>query len=318
MRCRRAARTYRPSRRLEYHTLRTCVLHRKNRWVRRHNPLLQSFGCPSLWGLFAFAKSRLASLRARAPACGRRTLRFRSGTPCDGRCARRAGRAGSLGATANLTSRELARHPQALRREFAHAQASGRRRPLPDPAYDQEVILDSGHVWRRQRGSGRWCRFSSDPLCFIFGEGPGGRIETFPAPRAARQGMWSGTPGNPEFTPNNPIALRRANYRPIVYRNGYPDFAPFAEGRVLLPRDQLAIRSRTLHDRLADAAFARRQRWLLPNTQRDFARATAFRTNPADPLTWHHVEGDNIMLLVPRPIHQAAQHAGGFSTPATP
>jgi hypothetical protein len=46
--------------------------------------------------------------------------------------------------------------------------------------------------------------------------------------------------------------------------------------------------------------------------------ATAFRSNPADPLTWHHVEGDNILLLVPRPIHQAAQHAGGFSIPMAP
>jgi len=219
----------------------------------------------------------------------------------------------ALDKTADVSSKELASRPAALRREFESAQASPARRTIDDEVYDTEVILGNGHVWRRQRASGRWCRFSSDPLCFIFGSGTGGHIEVFPAPRKARQGSWSGTPGNSEFTPNDPVALRRANYRPIVYRNGYPDFSPFAVDTALLPRTQLAIKNRELHNQLGDVALARKRGWLLGNGEPDVARAHAFRRNPADPLTWHHVEGDNILQLVPEPIHKAAQHAGGFA-----
>lgn len=226
----------------------------------------------------------------------------------------------NLSATAGLTSEQLARRPRALRGEFEAAQAAPRRRFIQDEVYDQEVILGNGHVWRRRKAGG-WCRHSDDPLCFIFGEGPGRRgshIETFPPERKARKGIWSGTPGNSEFTPNRADALQRANFQPIPYRNGYPDFTQFAEATVLLPRAQLAIRDRDLHNLLADTQLARQRGWRLPNGEPDVAQATALRTNPNDPMTWHHVEGDNILLLVPRPIHKAAQHAGGFSLPALP
>ena len=43
------------------------------------------------------------------------------------------------------------------------------------------------------------------------------------------------------------------------------------------------------------------------------ARVAALRADPANPLTWHHVEFDNVLLLVPRSIHEAAQHAGGYA-----
>jgi hypothetical protein len=227
---------------------------------------------------------------------------------------------GPLSATANLTAEQLAKRPKALRGEFEAAQSSPRRRPIQDDEYDLEVILVTGHVWRRRKAGG-WCRFSDDPLCFIFGEGPslrGSHLETFPPERKARQGFWSGTPGESEFTPNRADALRRANFRPIPYRNGFPDFTPFAEATVVLPRSQLAIRDRAYHNLLADRQLARQRGWVLANGEPDVARATAFRANPADPMTWHHVEGENVLLLVPRPIHEVGQHAGGFSLPTLP
>ncbi|WP_213454371.1 HNH endonuclease [Rhizomonospora bruguierae] len=224
-----------------------------------------------------------------------------------------AGERAALEKTADLSSQKLASRPGALRREFDTARAANTLRTLNDEVYEAEIILGNGHVWRKQRGNNRWCRFSSDPLCFIFGDKPGANIEVFPAPRKAKQGFWSGTPGNSEFTPNDPVALRRADYRPIVYRNGYPDLAPFAVDTAILPRNQLAIKDRDLHNQLADRALARTRGWLLPTGEPDVARAYAYRRNPADPLIWHHVEGDNILQLVPESIHRAAQHAGGFS-----
>lgn len=225
-----------------------------------------------------------------------------------------------LDETVGLTSTQLARRPAKLRGEFEVAAMSPIRRVVQDEEYDAEVILGNGHVWLRRRLGG-WCRFSSDPLCFVFGEGPsraGAHIDSFPPTRTARQGEWSGTRGNSDFTPFNEAALRRANFQPIPYRNGYPDFSEFAEARVLLPREKLAGTTREEHFELADAQLAKQRRWLLSNGEADVARAVAFRTNPADPLTWHHIEGDNVLLLVPTPIHQAAQHIGGFALPDLP
>lgn len=41
--------------------------------------------------------------------------------------------------------------------------------------------------------------------------------------------------------------------------------------------------------------------------------AAALRADPTNPLTWHHAEFDNVLLLVPRSIHRAAQHVGGYA-----
>lgn len=218
----------------------------------------------------------------------------------------------SLRATANMTSRQLARHPVDLEREFDLVKASPKR-PLSGGDYDSEVILPNGHVWRRQL-NGRWCRFSDDPLCFVFGEGGGHNVQTFNVFRVARQGEWSGNPGNSDFTPNNPEALRATNFRPIPYVNDHPVFTEFAVATVLLRRADLAIKNRDLHERLADEALARQNGWFLPGSNTpDGARVAAMRANSPWPVTWHHVEGDNIMQLVPRVIHQAAQHSGGFA-----
>jgi|GEM_PF-6712247 len=216
-----------------------------------------------------------------------------------------------LAETSGLSSAQLRQRPQTLEEEFALSQRLTRR-TINDETYDQEVLLANGHAWRRQRGTGRWCRFSDDPLCFIFGEGGGHHIEVFPAERKARQGFWSGTPGNSEFTPNSADVLRRTGGAPIVYIDGYPDLSPFAVGVTLIPRNVLAVRNRDVHNDYADAAFARQRGWLV-NGQPDAARVAAMRADPTNPLTWHHVEFDNIMLLVPRSIHEAAQHAGGYA-----
>lgn len=201
--------------------------------------------------------------------------------------------------------------------------AGGTGRTIPrlvDSGDQQGPQLAQPAVTMTGRSTGS--KSSSSPgTTFVFGEGPsrrGSHVETFPSQRKARLGTWSGTPGNSNFTPDNEAALRRAGFRSIPYRSGYPNFRPFAEATVLLPRDQLAGTTRRHHDVLADTALARQRGWLLPNGEPDVARATAFRTNPADPFTWHHVEGDNVLLLVPRSIHQAAQHAGGFSQPTLP
>jgi len=75
----------------------------------------------------------------------------------------------------------------------------------------------------------------------------------------------------------------------------------------------MALRNRDAHFYEADRALARQWGWRLPNGDPDGARVAALRADPTNPLTWHHVEFDNVMLLVPRSIHQAAQHVGGYA-----
>jgi hypothetical protein len=217
-----------------------------------------------------------------------------------------------LSETSGLSSSQLRQRPATLEEEFRLSQTMTRR-SINDETYDTEILLSNGHAWRRQRGNGRWCRFSDDPLCFIFGEGGGYHIEVFPAQRKARQGFWSGTPGNSEFTPNSAEVLRRTRGAPIVYIDGYPDLLPFAVGVALVRRSTMALRNRDAHFDEADRALARQWGWRLPNGDPDGARVAALRADPTNPLTWHHVEFDNVMLLVPRSIHQAAQHVGGYA-----
>ena len=73
------------------------------------------------------------------------------------------------------------------------------------------------------------------------------------------------------------------------------------------------IRDRTLHNQFADRELALQRGWRLLNGGADIQRAAAYRE--VMEFTWHHVERDNVMLLVPTPIHNAAQHAGGIALP---
>jgi hypothetical protein len=148
-------------------------------------------------------------------------------------------------------------------------------------------------------------------------------VEHYPAPRgpATERGQWSGTPRNSEWTPANDDVWRMMGYRSIPYRNGYPDLSQFVfqypsgrKAEVLVPRDVFFSGGRNPHFNFADEAFARQMGWLTPAGTGDAARAAAFRRSHQPPLTWHHVEFETRLQLVPRPIHEAAQHAGGIST----
>lgn len=208
---------------------------------------------------------------------------------------------------ADLTARELETEVSLVQRDP--------RRAIAEGEYVEEVVLENGHTWRRTK-DGHWCRFS-DPFCIVFGEGPTGagvHIEEFPSQRLPLRGEWSGTPGNSNFTPSDPDVLRITNYQPIPYRDGRPNFSRWSVERgVILARGEFGAASRAEHNAAADAILAGRRGWRLPNNQPDVARATAFRS--ANDLTWHHVPGEPgvTLELVPRRLHEWAQHEGGFA-----
>jgi hypothetical protein len=133
-------------------------------------------------------------------------------------------------------------------------------------------------------------------------------------------------PRNSDWTPDNDYVLSHPgllNYGEIPFRDGYPDLTKFivdlpdgARAQVLVPRDVFFTGGRQTHFDYADAWFARRMGWLSGDAPADVERAIemvrSYRGNQQ--LTWHHVEFDTLLQLVPRPIHEAAQHAGGIAT----
>lgn len=179
--------------------------------------------------------------------------------------------------------------------------------------FDAEISVSNEHTYRHSREKpdvGKWCRFSSRGDCYVFGESAelhGSHVEVFPSQRKPLDGEWSGTPGNSIFTPHDNNAWAGIDYRGIPFKDGYPVFSRWRVGeKVLLPESVMNIPDRDLHFREADKILARRNNWLYqgkPNV------AEAERYRSAQRLTWHHNE-KGFMELIPRQIHEIAQHEG--------
>jgi hypothetical protein len=75
---------------------------------------------------------------------------------------------------------------------------------------------------------------------------------------------------------------------------GYPDFEPYA---MTLPNGKKTVRIELTGSRRADELLAN--------------KAAGFKGDPPDTYTWHHVEDEGKMMLVPRDLHGAVGHTGG-------
>jgi hypothetical protein len=114
-------------------------------------------------------------------------------------------------------------------------------------------------------------------------------------------GTWSGVRGDSEWSSDIPAVMAVTGGEPVRFRNGYPDFSPWARERAYLRV--------TGHD---DTDFAVADR--LMARLRGFPNQTAYAEwRSANRLTWHHVEGAQMMILVPRDLHENVPHVGGAS-----
>jgi hypothetical protein len=96
-----------------------------------------------------------------------------------------------------------------------------------------------------------------------------------------------------------PSELLPAKYRAkgLKFKStGYPDFEPYA---LTLPNGRKTVRIELTGSRRADEALAN--------------KAARLEERP-EGYTWHHVEDEGTMLLVPTPLHEAAAHSGGGAT----
>jgi len=118
-------------------------------------------------------------------------------------------------------------------------------------------------------------------------------------------GMWGGERGNSEWFPDNRDVIDIVGNRPIDFHNGFPDFSPWAKERVRIKVTGV--------DHVDFAAADR-----LMASRRGFANQTAYAEwRSANKLTWHHVEGAEEMILVPRALHENVPHVGGASQART-
>jgi hypothetical protein len=205
------------------------------------------------------------------------------------------------------------------------------------------------HEWV-EGPNGIWCRHSAGDLCTklpkeleqVLGSGPttkGMHVEEPPAfpergrlPQGtsiqpgqqfgeARGGFWGGRPGHSEWFPDTPAAIQLTGNKPIMFRNGHPDFRPFAAERVWVPgisgtHGDFPAANRAL---AAKRAAAGDTSWL-HNGQPNAAKAHRwmkkegeFATREGPVYTWHHVGGSNDLLAVPTGLHEAVPHIGSAS-----
>ena len=128
--------------------------------------------------------------------------------------------------------------------------------------------------------------------------------------RMPNGGEWNGTPGDSYWRPGTDKyyerKLRVLNERrglpanhPIEFRNGFPNFEPYASGKVKIDMKGNCLTSSNGDFGKANAAMKK--------IDPDFDWDEVSKTH-----TWHHVEDGTTMLLIPKTVNKIP-HTGGAS-----
>ena len=132
-------------------------------------------------------------------------------------------------------------------------------------------------------------------------------------PKNGNGGRWSGTRGESDFILDDPIVLADGTkiYK-VTYQNAVPDFSPFQQAQVKIPRMTNQRYGPGGNFEQADTALA--EYW----TKIEFSGKTwtareveIYRTD--NNLTWHEMSNMESMQLVPRDVNQRFTHYGGVA-----
>ena len=125
---------------------------------------------------------------------------------------------------------------------------------------------------------------------------PGNRFGTS-SPK--KYGKWSNPkdPANSNWIPDpkskrGKAILKASGGKPIKFKNGYPDFSPFAKKKV-----QIDMQGDHYYD------FKKANK----------AAGFGDTAKPPKGMTWHHHEDGTTMLLIPKDINNKVSHTGGAS-----
>lgn len=129
-------------------------------------------------------------------------------------------------------------------------------------------------------------------------------------PKDGNGGHWSGARGESEFILDEPIKDSKENkITTVSYRNAVPDFSPFAEAEVNIPK---MTNKRTTNFSQADSALA--EYWTRINYKGKSWTASDVRTyRRSNGLTWHEMSNMQSMQLVPYEVNKTFTHCGGVA-----
>ncbi len=142
------------------------------------------------------------------------------------------------------------------------------------------------------------------------------------AEKGNKNGHWSGDPGQSDFILDNPIELPNgAKVTKITYKNGVPDFSPFAEAEVKISsmsqyrytwQAEAAGKDIVGNFEQADAALAEIWTRTRHNGHSWTARDISIYRSENN-LSWHEMSNMDSMQLLPREVHMPFKHYGGVA-----
>ena len=120
-------------------------------------------------------------------------------------------------------------------------------------------------------------------------------------------GVWTGVRGESTFIPDDPVlkkSLAKFGQEGVRYKNGIPDFSPFAKGQVEITEMST---NRLKNFNKGDAKFA--DVYLSKGENLTAKEVKEFRTSKN--YTWHELNDGKTMQLIPTEINSRFSHLGG-------
>ena len=132
-------------------------------------------------------------------------------------------------------------------------------------------------------------------------------------PKDGSGGKWSGERGESDFILDEPIELSNGTkVTRVTYQNAVPDFSPFQEAQVRIPRMTNQRYGPGGNFEQADQVLAEYWTRIRHQGKAWAARdVEAYRTDNG--LTWHEMSNMDSMQLVPREVNQRFTHYGGVA-----
>lgn len=142
------------------------------------------------------------------------------------------------------------------------------------------------------------------------------RIDHLKQMKTKGLGEWTGKVGESEFVLKEPIILNNGvKITKVAYKNGIPDFSPYAIAEVKVPKMTNDRTGKGGNYEQADAALAEYWSKINYNNQSNWTSTDVknFRDNYPIKLTWHEMSDMESMQLVPFDVNDTFKHFGGVA-----
>lgn len=142
------------------------------------------------------------------------------------------------------------------------------------------------------------------------------RIDHLKQMKTKDLGKWTGVEGESEFILKEPIILKDGTQiTKVSYRNGIPDFSPYAIAEVKVPKMTNDRLGKGGNYEQADIALAEYWSKIKYNNKSNWTSSDVrnFREEYPIKLTWHEMSNMESMQLVPFEVNDTFKHYGGVA-----